>query len=92
MSERAAPQLVDPEGEPPLAYGSFREIIAAWPSRAEMASDAGVPHYGVVKQWHLRDSIPAARWAALVDAARARNIPGISLELFAALAKRQVAA
>lgn len=64
---------------------TFRTIMALWPSRSDLAADCRV-QYGTVKQWHLRDSIPADRWLSIVQAASARGITGVSLDTLAHIA------
>lgn len=52
----------------------FRDVIDAWPSRGELATDLGV-RYGNVKQMHRRESIPAGHWERLLAGAKRRRIP-----------------
>ncbi len=65
--------------------GSFSDVIALWPSLADFAAEVGVP-YGHAKQWRMRDSIPAARWTALVEAAERRGVH-LTTERLAQIAK-----
>jgi len=65
----------------------FRSVIEEWPSRAELASDCGVS-YGVVKQWHLRNSIPGSYWSAISRAALLRDIEGVTTDSLATLANK----
>lgn len=65
---------------------TFGDVIALWPSLSDLAGDAGVT-YGVAKQWRWRDSIPAAHWAALVDAARNRGFSEVTTERLAEIAR-----
>lgn len=51
----------------------FQEIIEKWPSRRDLAEDLGVNLYAV-HHWHNRGRIPARYDAALVGAAKARDI------------------
>jgi hypothetical protein len=60
-------------------------IMGAWPTDAEFARDIGVkPNHGQVMK--LRGSIPPTYWPAVVAAARARGIKGITIEKLAAMA------
>lgn len=69
----------------------FRDVIEAWPSRADLAADTGA-RYGTVKQWWRRNSIPPEYWARLVTAARQRRIQGVIEARLAALAEQRSAA
>ena len=66
---------------------SFRDIIAAWPTRSAFALDIGSTPQGVTNML-ARDNIPARYWATIVDAANKWQIGEISLELLASLASR----
>ena len=63
---------------------SFRQIIELWPSIGEFAADIGVKE-GTAKLMRFRDSIHANYWVAVVEAAKARRIKGVSLQTLAAL-------
>ena len=52
---------------------SFAEIIDLWPSVADFAADVGVPFH-TARNWRARGSIPAHRWAAVIDSGRRRKI------------------
>jgi hypothetical protein len=54
---------------------SFSEVIDLWPSIAELARDIGEP-YETVRQWRLRDSVPAR---ALDKIKRAAGLRGFDL-------------
>jgi hypothetical protein len=56
------------------------DIIAKWPSAAEMARDIGLrrPKHGAMMK--MRKSIPIQYWAAIVDAAKRRGIEGVTLD------------
>jgi len=56
---------------------AYETIIKSWPNYDALALDLGV-RPGLVANWKLRDSIPAAYWHRLVQAAATR---GISLTL-----------
>lgn len=62
---------------------TFRDIINAWPSRAEFAADMQEP-IGTVHKWFQRDSIPSDRDLGLVAAARERGL-GLTLEAIAGI-------
>lgn len=63
-----------------MRYHTHREIIKAWPSLTEMASDLGV-RYDTVQKWHVRNSIPSDRWLQVVRCAIKRDIPGVTFEV-----------
>ena len=69
----------------------FREIIDAWPSAAALAVDLGEESV-TVRAWRARDVLPGRVWRRLVRVAARRGIPGVSLEVLAALAERKAAA
>lgn len=54
--------------------------------RAALAADTQVTDPGVVKQWHLRNSIPAEYWPLMVAGAKQRGIRGIAFDRLASLA------
>ncbi len=64
-----------------------REIMKRWPSAQTLASDIGEP-YLTVRQWGVRDRIPARVWPRIVAAAGARGID-VTLELLADLNARR---
>ena len=70
---------------------TFIEVIDLWPSVMDLAVDAGV-EYPRAQSWRQRDNIPPKHWNAVIAAARRRKIRGVSLQLFANLAERAVAA
>ncbi len=57
-------------------FANFEEVIRAWPSISDLAAGVGQP-YGVVKQWRMRNSIPARHWNALIADAQRRGIEGV---------------
>lgn len=59
------------------------DIIAKWPSAAEMARDIGLRRPGHGAMMKMRGSIPAPYWSALVEAAEKRGIEGVTLEALA---------
>lgn len=68
---------------------TFNDVIELWPSVSDLASDLAVP-YGVAKQWRRRNSIPADRWASLIDAARSRGF-AITADALAEIARTRSA-
>lgn len=69
---------------------SHKEIIDKWPSLGEFAADLGVA-YGTAKAMRQRASIPANRWAEVVEKARARKLKDVSLEKLALAAAERAA-
>lgn len=65
---------------------TYSEIIAQWPAISVLADEIGGVPVGVVKQWKRRNSIPSRYWSAIVRAAEARGIDGITIEALARLA------
>jgi len=63
---------------------TFRDIINAWPSPAEFAEDAGIDA-GHARTMRTRNSIPSEYWELLVNGAKRRRIPAITLSLFHAV-------
>lgn len=61
-----------------------RAILARWPSRSDVAADAGVDLYAV-HRWHQRNRIPARHYLRLTDAAEKRGLT-VTLEELAATA------
>ena len=54
---------------------SFREIIAVWPTRREMASELGAgATLARVHKWHERDNIPGEMDVHLVPALARRGV------------------
>jgi len=64
---------------------TFSAIISQWPSIRDFGEDLDISenHASV---WRYRDSIPADRWADLIDAAQRRGIK-LALEDLARIAK-----
>lgn len=52
-----------------------RQIMARWPSRAQLARDVGAGHTAVY-QWWTRNSIPPDWWGRVAQAAKERGIRG----------------
>ena len=68
---------------------SFVEIIDAFGGAAPFGEAIGIPdsHARAMK---ARDSIPDGYWMRAVEAARSRDIEGVTLESFASLAKARL--
>jgi hypothetical protein len=68
---------------------SFVEIIDAFGGAAPFGEAIGIPdsHARAMK---ARKSIPDGYWMLIVDAAKKRNIKGVTLESFASLAKARL--
>lgn len=63
-------------------------VIAAWPSMAELARDLDVP-YTTVAAWKQRGLIRSEYWYDIVQAARRRGHPEITAELLASIHARK---
>jgi hypothetical protein len=50
----------------------FREIISWWKYTNDLAKDLGVPD-STVRQWKVRNSIPADFWSALCETTTAER-------------------
>lgn len=59
-------------------------IIDLWPTTAAFGGDIGVP-YETAKAMRRRGSIPSGYWVRVVDAAKRREIDGVSYERLAEL-------
>lgn len=57
---------------------TFLDIIAAWPTAAELARDVDEDH-SCVKQWKKRRSIPPEHWRKVETAARLRGYDWINI-------------
>jgi len=66
-------------------FDTFQQLIDAWPSLSDFASDLGVP-YGTAKQMRRRDSIASGHWAKVVGAAARREIDGVTFDALAEIA------
>jgi hypothetical protein len=67
-------------------FVTFADVIDRWPSPAALSEDVGVPKQ-TARFWRMRNSIPAKRWNLVIEAARVRGIEGLTVELFADLAR-----
>ena len=61
---------------------TFTDIIDAWPSLSDFASDLGVPYVNA-QVMRYRDSISADHWSRVEEMAIARGIPGVTVKLMA---------
>lgn len=67
---------------------TYADIIGLWPSAEALGDDIG--ESGVtVRAWRNRNSIPAYRWLDIVEAADARGIAGITLDVLASIAAKR---
>lgn len=64
---------------------TFRDVINAWPTLDDFASDIRVEP-NTAKQMRTRNSVAAAYWPDMISGAKRRKIVGVSLEKLAALA------
>lgn len=69
-------------------FDSFRAVIELWSSRETMARRIGARGAAVSKWWQ-RDNIPSEWWTRVLDTEKAKAA-GLSADLFARLAARQV--
>ena len=67
----------------------FSDVIDLWPSARALAEDIGEKTASVHK-WRQRDSIPAGKWLAVVDAAERRG-HDLTLSSLAHIASKQSA-
>ena len=68
-------------------YASFSALIDEFASQASLAKAIGV-EAPTVRMWKYRDRLPAEHFSAVVEAARAEGIAGVSFELLYSLAGR----
>lgn len=69
----------------------FKTILNLWPDNASLAADLGVKVTSV-RQMKWRNSVSPQRWVALVRAAEARGIPGVTYETLEKAANTEQAA
>lgn len=70
-----------------MVIQSFADLLKLWPSAGELASDLDVKEV-TARAWRRR-GVPSEYWLALVEAAQARSIEGVTLDLLAKLAALQ---
>ena len=70
---------------------TFASIINLWETPAQLAEDLG-EEVGTVRQWRNRDSLPDRVWKKTVEAAQARGLEGVTLEVLAEIAAQQARA
>lgn len=73
------------------SYLCHRDIINAWPTLSDFAAEIGVT-YGAAKAMRRRGRIGIEHVDAVVSAAEARGLAGISAELIARLVSARRAA
>ena len=59
-------------------YHQPRDIIAAWPNAEQFGEDIGLKVYSHGRMMRRRNRIPPAHWDAVIAAAAARGIDGIT--------------
>ncbi len=70
---------------------TFGAVLDLWPSLEDLARDLGKKG-GAVRNWRLRNSIPADCWDALVRAAHRRGLSQVTLEALARIASKRAQA
>jgi len=66
---------------------TFAEVVALWPSAADLARDLGVQEV-TARAWKTRGAIPPAYWLEVEAAATARGISYVTVDLLAEIAAR----
>lgn len=69
---------------------NFREVVGLWKNFNALATEIGA-NREAVRKWSERNTIPAEWWAPILRTKKARW-EGLSADLFAEFAARQVAA
>lgn len=64
---------------------SYRDVIRAFGGPSEFAAAIGA-NANTARSWLHRDSVPPEWWVAVVKAARAKRIRGITFEVMAIIA------
>lgn len=64
---------------------TISDIIGLWKTAEAFARDVGVTGL-VARSWKYRESIPANKWADVVDAAERAGKPGVTLDVLARIA------
>lgn len=67
---------------------TFADIINLWDTAEAFGADLGITGLRA-RQWRNRNSIPPEWWTATVEAAKRRDLGGVSLQLLADLAARR---
>ncbi|UPT93926.1 hypothetical protein J4G48_0031955 [Bradyrhizobium barranii subsp. apii] len=70
-------------------FDSHRSIIDAWPTLSDFAADAGAT-YGAAKAMRRRDRIVHEYVSNIVKGAQARGIVGVTADLIADLAAKEI--
>lgn len=73
---------------PTMSNTTFRGLIAKWPSLAHFAADLDITE-NAAKQMRTRDSIAPEHWPKMAEAAKARRIRGVTLDLLAQLRRER---
>jgi hypothetical protein len=60
---------------------SVADLIRLWPSQEQFGDDLALKWRSHGRVMRVRNSIPRARWNAVVEAARKRGIEGVSIEV-----------
>lgn len=69
-----------------MAHSTFIDVIDLWPNAAVLAAEIGVTH-AYVRQWRMKNYIPAKYFLAISKAARKRKIYSVTVALLKAIAK-----
>lgn len=72
---------------------SFSDVIALWPTAAELAADLtalGVPTKSMTPRAWRRTGIPGAYWDHVCDAAKDRGFNGVTRELLCRLGRKAI--
>jgi hypothetical protein len=67
---------------------SFTDIIGLWPSLSDLAREMGAPAASV-RQWKVRDRIPATWWDSLLTAATKRKFRNVNASLLLTLSDQK---
>ena len=66
---------------------SFYEVIQAFGGGSKLAGDIGINPI-TVRQWGNRGSIPSKYWPAIVEAAKAKRIRGVTYQALAQIIEK----
>jgi hypothetical protein len=61
---------------------TWDDVFSAFNTTAEIAAGLKVP-YQTAAAWRRRKSIPSRYWSTLIDRAREKRIPGLTLDALA---------
>lgn len=65
-----------------------RAVCEKWPSLEALSDDTRASLFAV-RKWHFRNRLPSEWWGAIVAAAEARGISGVTLEALASMHARK---